>query len=145
MVNEKDIKTLIEAIIKRSPEYTELDLYEDIFKDRVSIFKYILEHYFENKEGRSCCVDKACHVAKLMDKTLETGDYYSLKETYREYQSKGGDIVGIKELDEVAYWCPETLNKTKDAFKLIYNIIANRDNYSKIEVEENEKIKIIGD
>ena len=81
-------------------------------------------------------MDKACYVAKLMNKTLETGDYYSLKETYREYQSKGGDIGDIKELDEVAYWCPETLNTTKDAFKLIYNIITNRDNYDKIEVEK---------
>lgn len=120
MVTDETLKKVIDAILENS-KMTDLDMYNDIFEDRISMFKHILEGYFHKVEGRSCCVDKARYVARMVDKTLKNNEYYPLKETYGEYQNRGGDIGSITELDEVAYWCPETLKTTEEALELIYN------------------------
>lgn len=122
MTIKEDLQNVIETIIKNT-NYSDLDLYNSIFQDRISIFKWILGEYFKKVEGYTCCVDKAIYVARMVDKTLKNNEYYSLKETYGEHQSRGGDIGGITELDEVAYWCPKTLKTTEDALQVIYNII----------------------
>lgn len=122
-MNEDIIRNMLQYIIDNS-DYEDLDMYMDIFEDRVSIFKHILEGYFKKVEGRSCCVDKARYVAKLVDKSLKDGKYYPLKETYRDYQNRGGNIGNITELDEVTYWCPTTLDTTEDALKIIFDIVS---------------------
>ena len=116
------LATVIKAIIDNT-KYEDMDMYQDIFEDRRSIFKHVFEEYFKKVEGRSCCVDKASHVAYLVDKTLKTREYYPLQETYREYRDNGGNIGGITELDEIAYWCPKTLKTTEDALKILFNSI----------------------
>lgn len=121
-INEESIKFVLDTILKNCG-ISDLDMYNDIFEDRISIFRYILENYFDKVEGRCCSGDKASHTAKLVDKSLRDNKYYSLKETYGEYQAKGGNIGGITELDKIAYWCPETLNTTEDALKIIFNVI----------------------
>ena len=62
----------------------------------------------------------------MVDKTLKNNEYYPLKETYGDYQSRGGNIGSITELDEVAYWCPKTLKTTEDALQVICNIIRKK-------------------
>ena len=124
-VKPDDIKAVIDAILKNC-NISDLDMYNDIFADRVSIFKYILENYFDKVEGSCCSGDKASYTARLVDKTLKNKEYYSLKETYDEYQAKGGNIGSITELAEIAYWCPETLDTTEDALKIIFNVICGK-------------------
>ena len=124
-INEESIKFVLDTILKNCG-ISDLDMYNDIFEDRISIFRLILENYFDKVEGRCCSGDKASHTAKLVDKSLRDNKYYSLKETYGEYQAKGGNIGGITELDKIAYWCPETLNTTEDALKIIFNVICGK-------------------
>lgn len=121
---EKDLKKFFDAILENS-NYSDLDLYKDTFENRLSIFESILDDYFNEKEGRCCSHDKSSHTAKLVEKTLKDGKYYSLKETYREYQAKGGNIGNITKLDEVAYWCPKTLETTEDALKVLFGVISS--------------------
>ena len=121
-VTEENIREVIETILKHS-NISDLDVYNNLFENRVSIFKYVLESYFKKVEGRSCCADKARYVAKMVDKTLKDNKYYPLQETYRDYQNRGGDIGGITELDEVAYWCPKTMWNTKQALEIIHKSI----------------------
>jgi hypothetical protein len=124
-INEESLKFVLDNILKNC-EISDLDMYHDIFEDRTSIFRYILENYFDKVEGPCCSGDKASYTARLIDKTWKDNKYYSLKETYGEYQARGGNIGGIKELDKIAYWCPETLDTTEDALKIILNIISGK-------------------
>jgi hypothetical protein len=124
-INEESLKFVLDTILKNCG-VSDLDMYNNVFKDRVSIFKRVLEKYFGKVEGPCCCGDKASYTARLVDKTLKDNKYYSLKETYGECQARGGNIGGIKELDEIAYWCPETLDTTEDALKIIFNIICGK-------------------
>lgn len=124
-INEESLKFVLDTILKNSG-ISDLDMYNDIFEDRISIFRHILENYFDKVEGRCCSGDKASHTAKLVDKSLRDNKYYSLKETYGEHQAKGGNIGSITELDKVAYWCPKTLDTTEDALKIIFNVICGK-------------------
>lgn len=126
-MDEEVLKNIIESIIKNA-SYSDLDVYNNLFENRVSIFEYVLEGYFHKVEGRSCCADKARYVARMVDKTLKNNKYYPLQETYGEYQNRGGDIGGITELDEVAYWCPKTLDTTKEALELICKNMKYKEN-----------------
>jgi len=119
MVADETLKKVIDAILENS-KMTDLDMYNDIFEDRISMFKHILVGYFHKVEGRICCVDKARYVARMVDKSLKDNKYYPLQETYGDYQNRGGDIGSITELDEVAYWCPKTMSSTKEALELLY-------------------------
>lgn len=124
-INEEAIKAIIDCLTEG---YSDLDMYKDLFENRVSIFESILENYFDSVEGFCCCGDKASYVAHMVDKTLTNNKYYPLKETYRDYQNRGGDIGSIKDLDKVAYWCPKTLNTTEDALKIIFNVVSGKFN-----------------
>ena len=124
-INEENLKFVLDAILKNC-EISDLDIYNDILENRISIFRHILENYFDKVEGRCCSGDKASYTARLVDKTLRDNKYYSLKETYGEYQAKGGNIGGITQLDEIAYWCPKTLDTTEDALKIIFNVISSK-------------------
>ena len=124
-MNEENLKFVLDAILKNC-EISDLDIYNDILENRISIFRHILENYFDKVEGRCCSGDKASYTARLVDKTLRDNKYYSLKETYGEYQAKGGNIGGITQLDEIAYWCPKTLDTTEDALKIIFNVISSK-------------------
>lgn len=124
-INEENLKFVLDAILENCG-ISDLDVYNDIFEDRVSIFRYILENYFDKVEGHSCSGDKASYTARLVDKTLKDREYCPLKETYGEYQAKGGNIGGITQLDKIAYWCPETLDTTEDALKIISNVINSK-------------------
>jgi hypothetical protein len=124
-INEESLKFVLDAILKNCG-ISDLDMYNNIFKDRISIFRHILENYFDKVEGSCCSGDKASHTARLVDKTLRNKEYYSLKETYGEYQAKGGNIGSITELDKIAYWCPETLDTTEDALKIIFTVVCSK-------------------
>lgn len=124
-INEESLKFVLDAILKNCG-ISDLDMYNDIFENRISIFRHILAKYFDKVEGHCCSGDKASHTARLVDKTLRDKKYYSLKETYGEYQAKGGNIGGITELDKIAYWCPETLDTTEDALKILFNVIDSK-------------------
>ena len=54
--------------------------------------------------------------------------YYPLKETYRDYQNRGGNIGGITELDKVCYWCPESFDTTEQALQVIFEIMRGKKN-----------------
>lgn len=121
-----DLKRILEAIMNAA-EYDDLKMYKNHYGTTQSIYKNVLSNYFHTKEGFSCSSDKGGYVASMMVKTLKDGKYYPLKETYREYQANGGDIGGITELDEVAFWCPKTMETTKDAFDIFMRCLANID------------------
>ncbi len=121
-VKPDDIKVVINAILKNC-NISDLDMYNNLFENRVSIFKYILENYFHKIEGPLGCADKARYVARWVDKSLKDNRYYPLKETYRDYQNRGGNIGGITELDEICYWCPESLDTTGQALQIIFKIM----------------------
>ena len=121
-VKSEDIKAVVDAILENC-DISDLDMYNDLFEDRKSIFEYILENYIKKKEGRCCCCDKARYVARWVDKSLKDNKYYSLKETYRDYQNRGGNIGSITELDEVCYWCPQSFDTTEQALQVIFSIM----------------------
>lgn len=102
---------------------SDYELYKENFKDVESIIDFFFENYIRKVEGRSCCCDKSSFIAKRLKEYIDTGINTSLQETYGEYQSKGGDIGGIKELDEIAYWCPKKIKDTEEAFKIIWHYL----------------------
>ena len=127
-----DLKKVLDALVDAANlEYDDLKMYKNHYGTTQSIYKDVLSSYFHVKEGFSCSSDKGGYVASMMVKTLKDGKYYPLKETYREYQANGGDIGGITELDEVAFWCPKTMETTKDAFDIFVRCLANI-NYNEI-------------
>lgn len=121
------LKEVVNAILD-SCDISDLDMYNVLFENRVSIFEYILENYIHKKEGHCCCVDKARYVARWVDKSLKDNKYYPLKETYRDYQNRGGNIGGITELDKVCYWCPESFDTTEQALQVIFEIMRGKKN-----------------
>ena len=122
-----DLKEVVNAILDNC-DISDLDMYNDLFENRVSIFEYILEKNKKKKEGHCCCVDKARYVARWVDKSLKDNKYYPLKETYRDYQNRGGNIGGITELDKVCYWCPESFDTTEQALQVIFEIMRGKKN-----------------
>jgi len=131
-----DLKKVLDALLDAANcEYDDLKMYKNHYGTTQSIYKDVLSNYFDAKEGFSCSSDKAGYVASMMVKTLKDGKYYPLKETYREYQANGGNIGGITELDEVAFWCPKTMETTKDAFDVFVRCLSNI-NYNEISGEE---------
>lgn len=127
-----DLKKVLDALMDAAKmEYDDLKMYKEHYGNSQSIYKDVLSSYFYTKEGFSCSSDKGSYVASMMVKTLKDGKYYPLKETYREYQANGGNIGGITELDEVAFWCPRTMETTKDAFDIFMRCLANI-NYDEI-------------
>lgn len=77
-VKSEDIKAVVDAILENC-DISDLDMYNDLFEDRKSIFEYILENYIHKKEGHCCCCDKARYVARDMVKQLTSTEFFILK------------------------------------------------------------------
>ena len=122
---KQEISNVIEAIVKNS-DYSKMDLYQDMFKDRKTIIRNIFSRYISKIEGHSCSGDKASYIASGIEKTLTTGNNYTLQQTYREYRDNGGNIGGIKTgLDKQCYWCPSTIKDTNEALEILTKLVAS--------------------
>lgn len=111
-INEELLKNVL-GTLSNNTDFSYLGLYRNGFKDTKSIMELFFDHYFEKIEGASCSHDKSSYTVRKINKYLFTGEDSLLKQTYGEYASKGGDIGSLKEeeLDEIAYWCPRTIEK----------------------------------
>lgn len=149
--DEKAFEEAVKAIVQ-SINKVELTDEQKIsfFEVRTENFmKKFFSCYFDTIEGSCCSVDKAGFVCGAIQKTLETKKYISLQQTYREYQALGGNLGGIGEdeeddLDEIAYWCPKTLETTKEAMALYEDFIHEswpfmRDFFRQRKEEEDSK------
>jgi hypothetical protein len=120
---EETLKKVINSITSDVTEEEMINMKKKRIMDRKVIFKTFFSNYIENTEGSSCCVDKAGYIASEMDKALVLDKNIKLRETYRQYQAAGGNIGGIKELDNIAYWCPKSIEDTNEAIKIFYRYI----------------------
>lgn len=89
------------------------------------LVKTFFEEYFRSKEGHACCCDKANYVVTAIKKMIQIKQNINLQQTYKEYKENGGNIGGIKQLDEICYWCPKSLKTTKEAIELFYKETIN--------------------
>ena len=118
---EEDLKQVIENISKVAEQdgYDKYWFYSQCLNGDY-IAKTFFKEYFRKTEGSTCCCDKANYVLGAIKLMIQQKQNISLQQTYREYQDKGGNIGSIKELDEIAYWCPETIKTSKEAIELFY-------------------------
>lgn len=110
------------------------------------ILKSFFEEYYKENEGFSCCVDKASFTVSKIKEMINEKQPISLQETYKQCQENGGDIGEIKDLDKIAYWCPQTIKDSKEAIELFYkNVIKNKTEKleHKIKVQD-EALKELG-
>lgn len=121
-INEETLKEVI-SNLTNSIDISDYELYKENFKDVTSIIDFFFENYLRKVEGFECCCDKSRFIAKRLKKYIDTGVNTILQETYGEYQNRGGDIGGITELDEIAYWCPRTIKDTEEAFAIIWHYL----------------------
>ena len=78
-----------------------------------------LEKYIVENEGTTCSVDKASFVLSKIIESIKKSDAQSLKYYYKE-----GDFPEEPEdpyIGELAYWCPGTLEDTKEALELYFS------------------------
>lgn len=120
-----DIKDSLKQVIENISEVAKKDGYDEywVYSQLLNgdyILKTFFEEYFRKVEGSACCCDKANYVLGAIKVMIQQKKNISLQQTYREYQQNGGNIGSIKELDEVAYWCPKTIKTSKDAIELFY-------------------------
>lgn len=120
-VTEESIKTVIETLASKITPEERMKYMGERFDKSV---EYFFRAYFEEVEGFTCCVDKARFTASAIKKAFELKRHLPLQETYAEYRDRGGNLGGIKDnLDEIAYWCPQTLKTTKEATALYDNFL----------------------
>ena len=116
---EDSFKNIIDILLKKAEQegFDDYWFYSTLL-DGEEMMKLFFEEYFKKKEGISCCVDKAIFTVKGIKRMIQTKQNIKLKATYREFQEKGGDIGAIKNLDNICYWCPKTIEDTKQAIKI---------------------------
>ena len=121
-MNKENLKEVINNLAN-TINMSDYELYKENFKDVTSIIDFFFENYLRKTEGFECCCDKSRFISKRLKKYIDTGINTTLQETYGEYQSRGGNIGSITELDEIAYWCPKTIKDTEEAFKIIWRYL----------------------
>ena len=129
-MNQDKLKKVINNIAN-SIDMSDLELYRSELDSRINIFELFFDHYFRKIEGFPCSHDKSIYVSKKIEKYLATGKNECLKQTYREYQQKGGNIGSITELDEICYWCPKTIKDSEEATSIIFHYLCIDANYFK--------------
>jgi predicted DNA-binding protein len=102
----------------------------------------IVESYIESLEGSEFSADKTRYIKSRMDESAESGKNLTLCETYDEYFSRKGKEVpeslkGCRA--EKAFWCPDSLKDTDDAFDTVERL----ENLSLISDLIKEKQKIM--
>ena len=129
---QKDFNEQFTEIIKTIGELAEEDGFDDYwFYNQCLQGDYIVESFFEEyykqKEGLSCCSDKASFTLNKIKEMIAKKQIIPLQETYKQYQENGGDIGGITDLNKIAYWCPKTIKDSKEAIELFYkNVVRNK-------------------
>lgn len=120
-INFKSFQEVVNGIAKLAEEngYDDYYFYSQIINGDYLV-KTFFEEYFKKTEGIACCADKANYVLGAIKIMIQQKQNISLQQTYREYQEKGGNIGNIKELDEIAYWCPRTIKTSKEAIEIFY-------------------------
>lgn len=121
--NENKFRSFIEELVDSIDEETIFEIAKIDLKDRKEIMTIYFDNFFTLTEGSSCSHDKANYVVRKIEKSIETNENLKLPETYGEYQSRGGNIGSITELDEICYWCPKTIPDTQTALKLFDSYI----------------------
>ena len=118
---KKDIEQVCDSLLNIAAEngYDDYWFYSQCITGEFLIQTFF-EEYFKKKEGFTCCTDKARYTVNKIKEMIKKKKTVFLSETYREYQNTGGDIGSIKELDNLAYWCPKTISDTKEAMELFY-------------------------
>lgn len=113
------IEEVIDILVKKAEEdgYDEYWYYGQVTNSEY-LLKDFFEHYYEVNEGMACCSDKATFTVGAIRKMIEKKSDVPLQYTYREYRDNGGNIGGIKELDEICYWCPKTLKTAQKALDI---------------------------
>ena len=76
-------------------------------------YDHFFRRYIEDKEGSSCSVDKVRFIINKLIKSLIENKNLSLYATY-----EGCERIDKSEWNEQAYWSPETIKDTDEAFKL---------------------------
>ena len=124
VVNEKVLKNLIETITENLDYY---DFYNNFIFNAEELVDTIFKHYISTVEGGPCCADKSGFIVSRIKQSLKERKNIPIRETYREYKAKGGNLGGINEsntnLDNVCYWCPKTIKDTDSAISLFFELI----------------------
>lgn len=129
-MNKEKFKDILISLFENMQPKTDeelFSLYEKTFvPEAFNILKDIFTGYFRQVEGSSCSADKGRFVARKLVESVQKKETFNLKLTYADHQASGGKIGIITELDELCYWCPETIADTKEALNL-YNRITSLD------------------
>lgn len=139
-INEEELKNTI-ASISNIVDMSDWKLYKSELDSVKSIFMLFFDHYFSKYEGMPCSHDKSSYVARKIEEYLKTGKNVELQETYREYQARGNDIGGITELDEICYWCPQTIKTSEEATAIFFHYLCMDTSYFEKRKKELTDVK----
>lgn len=128
-VTEEGLKEVISAMFeafKPKTEAEEFQMWKHLFNENTKdVLEDIFIGYICFMEGSACSVDKSRSIVKRLIQSCEKGENIKLQYTYIEYREKGGNLGGLanrpdSELDHLCYWCPETIEDTRQAISIYF-------------------------
>ena len=116
-IKSEDFENLFSALLSQTDikEY-----HKNLLTSHVEILETLFDNYFRKFEGFSCSHDKSSFVVRMIMKSFDTGENYSLSET--------NDIEKYPQMKkyegQVAYWCPNTIKDTDEAISLVEAVLS---------------------